>query len=595
MRLTVSKKVLLIMAIPLICEVCFVTILMVLVSQAEAQAAKDKHARELAGAVHTLLVDIVEANAAMKGSSIGGMIKSGRVINKFHRRGMDDIAKLRTLVKDDPKAMQVVEQTEAGMKDAVAAITDFVQNFDGPDTTNFDALRKDTTKKLELAAKRMVTPELAELARTTAQNTENGNEQYLRDSIKYVLIGLLVVSVAISLILAYYASKQISARIQKIGENARRFANKKPLLPTIGGSDEIAELDAVFHQMADAISEFNRKQTAIFDNAADIICILDRELRIVNINPAVEKYEYAVPALIGHHITAMMPKNELDEFRNQLALAQRERISKNVKTTIRDADNRLYSFDCSVHWSEPEESFFCVFHDMTATRQAEKLKADVVAMVTHDLRSPLSSIVHFQDMLGEGFFGDINERGQRLLKLAEMSTASMTRLINDLLDMERIASGKLKLEKREIFISEVISQAIAATQLAAEEQSIQIKLHPAEATINADPDRICQVVCNLLSNAIKFSPKKSQIDVIVAREANNVRVSIVDRGPGIAFSDQPSIFEQFTQGKSDKAHLGSGLGLSICKALITLHKGTLWVESEPGKGSTFSFAIPFSK
>jgi signal transduction histidine kinase len=74
-----------------------------------------------------------------------------------------------------------------------------------------------------------------------------------------------------------------------------------------------------------------------------------------------------------------------------------------------------------------------------------------------------------------------------------------------------------------------------------------------------------------------------------------VRVSIVDRGPGISFSEQASIFEQFTQGKSDKAHLGSGLGLSICRALISLHKGTIWVESEPGKGSTFSFAIPFSK
>lgn len=592
MRLTVSKKVFLLVAIPLFCEICFVAVLLILVGQAEAQAAKDKHARELASAVNTLLVDIVEANAAMKGSSIGGLIKSGRIISQYQKRGMADISKLRLLVKDDPQAIAVIEQTERGMRDGIAAITYFVENFEGADSANFEDLKKESTKKIELAAKRMVTPELAELARKTAQNAESGEQEILRSRIKNALIALLAVNVGVSLALAFYASRQISARIQLIGENARRFADDRPLLPITRGSDEIAEVDQVFHHMAAAISEFSRKQGAIFDNAADIICILDRELRITKINPAVEMYEFVIPALIGSHISTLIPAREMEAFKHQLTLARRELSTKNVPISIQDPENRLHSFDCSVHWSEAENSFFCVFHDMTAIRQAEKLKADVVAMVTHDLRSPLSSIMHFQEMLTDGAFGNLNERGSRLLKTALLASQTMKTLINDLVDMERIASGRLKLDKQKIYISEIVDEAIATMQLAASEAQISIKLHPAEGRVEADPDRIKQVVANLLSNAIKFSPEKNQIDVIIIRENGNIKVSVVDRGPGIPISEQGAIFERFYQVKGEKSHLGSGLGLSICKALVGLHKGTILLESEPGKGSVFSFTLP---
>jgi signal transduction histidine kinase len=324
------------------------------------------------------------------------------------------------------------------------------------------------------------------------QSESDASNSALRQSARMTLNCLLLASVGISLALAFYSSKQISGRINRVSDNTRRFARGQELLPALSGSDEIAELDAVFHDMAERIDEFNRKQKAAYD----------------------------------------------------------------------------------------------------AIRQAERLKADVVAMVTHDLRAPLNSIMHFQEMLESGLFGPINEKGQRLLKLAGHSSRTMQTLISDLLDLEKIASGRLELAKRRVFISEIISQAIGTVQIMADENGIEIVSYPVETVVEIDPDRICQVVTNLLSNAIKFSPPHSQIKVDVVPKTASVRVSISDQGPGIAEADQDAIFERFQQAKSDKAHLGSGLGLSICKALVLLHKGNIWVESELGKGSVFSFNLP---
>jgi signal transduction histidine kinase len=323
-----------------------------------------------------------------------------------------------------------------------------------------------------------------------------------------------------------------------------------------------------------------------------LFCILDEKLNISSINPAIQNYDYDADALEGRQMSALMPQGDLEQFKQSLLTVKREGLPANIKTQLSDAGGKPFGFDCSAHWSDSERSYFCVFHDMTTIRQAERLKADVVAMVTHDLRAPLNSIMHFQEMLEEGFFGDINEKGQRLLKLAEQSSSTMQTLISDLLDLEKIASGRLELAKRQLPISEIISRAIGTVQLMADENAVKIVTHQVQATVEVDSDRICQVVTNLLSNAIKFSPRQSQIDVDVAVDAGRVRVSVIDRGPGIAEAEQSAIFDRFQQGKSDKAHLGSGLGLSICKALVTLHKGNIWVESELGKGSAFSFSLP---
>jgi signal transduction histidine kinase len=489
MRLTVSAKVLLLVAVPLICEISFFVVLTNYINLAQQQAAKARHGQAVSDAVHDMIVDVMTTRVMFRGLSTGGFVEAGRYVLSFRRKCKEDTARIRKLLPNDVKAQTVLDQVNQGVDEIYDAVADGAAHLADGDLSE---LKNQYLKKVEKALLKIINPEIAELARESARQGGLQEQDALRESTKTALNGLLLASIALSLAMALYSSKQISGRINRVSENTHRFAHNRRLLEPLSGSDEIADLDAVFHEMAERIDSFVAKQQ----------------------------------------------------------------------------------------------------DDMNKVRQAERLKADVVAMVTHDLRAPLNSIMHFQEMLEEGFFGELNDNGHRMLKLVGQSSRTMQTLINDLLELEKIASGRLELSKRKILLSQIISQAVGSVQLTADENAIEIIVRQAPVQVEVDPDRICQVLINLLSNALKFSPKQSQIVVDVAASASQVKVSIIDKGPGISENDQSSIFDHFKQGKSDKAHLGSGLGLSICKALIGLHKGTIWVESELGRGSCFNFTLP---
>ncbi len=492
MKLTVATKVIMLVAIPLACEVSIFAVLTTFNNEAEAQAAKDKHALDLSDAVHDLIANVLGSRKGFKGYSDGGYLEACQHIRKTYRLWQHDVAKIRKLMPPTDKGQKVMDDTEAALNDAMAAINEAAAQFEGAGAIDFSMVKKESIRRIEAASQQIISPAVLQLARDSARQAGGDRQQALRQAARTALNCLLLASVAISLALALYSSKQISGRIKRVSDNTRRFANDEELLPALSGSDEIADLDSVFHDMAERIDEFISEQK--------------------------EAYE--------------------------------------------------------------------------SIRRAERMKADVVAMVTHDLRAPLNSIVHFQEMLESGLFGPINDKGQHLLRLAGHSSRTMQTLISDLLDLEKIASGRLQLSKRRVFLSEIIDQAISTVKIMADENDVEIVHEPVETVLEVDPDRICQVITNLLSNAIKFSPAKSQIIIAVTPQSKSVRVSVIDQGPGIAEDQQELIFERFQQAKSEKSHLGSGLGLSICKALISLHKGTIWVESEVGRGSSFSFKLP---
>jgi signal transduction histidine kinase len=239
------------------------------------------------------------------------------------------------------------------------------------------------------------------------------------------------------------------------------------------------------------------------------------------------------------------------------------------------------------------------FHKMAHDLQAiDKLKSEFSAMITHDLRAPLASILTNLQLIEQDLPDDATAKTRQRLNRAENSCELLLKLIADLLQLDKLESGKLELEFDKVSAAQLVDQSIEAVQDLAEKNGIRLGKAIAEADFLGDRDRLVQVLINLLSNAIKFSPPDSQVAVSVEQDGAGWLVfKVSDRGRGIPASEQKKIFDRFQQVELDDAKLkgGSGLGLAICKAIITEHNGEIGVESQEGQGSTFWFRIPSLK
>lgn len=226
----------------------------------------------------------------------------------------------------------------------------------------------------------------------------------------------------------------------------------------------------------------------------------------------------------------------------------------------------------------------------------EKLKEDFGAMIVHDLRSPLNTMMSSVSMMGEGLVGAFNEEQKKWLARIQESGQKMMSLINDFLDLSKLEAGKIELVKEEVDLKQLIQNSLDTYAVLAQDKKISLanRVDSALPAVIADPRRLDQVLTNLLSNSVKFTGEKGTIEVGASRDGQETRVWVKDSGVGIPSQEIGLVFERYrqtTSGKTSK-HKGTGLGLMICKMIVEAHGGKIWVESEINKGTTFFFSLP---
>jgi GAF domain-containing protein len=226
---------------------------------------------------------------------------------------------------------------------------------------------------------------------------------------------------------------------------------------------------------------------------------------------------------------------------------------------------------------------------------ASRHKSEFLANMSHELRTPLNAIIGFSEVLTERMFGDLNDKQDEYLKDIYASGQHLLSLINDILDLSKIEAGRMELERADFDLPGAIDNALTLVRERAGRRGIMLGRDVDErvGTIHADERKVKQVLLNLLSNALKFTPERGRIDVRAAVSDGLVEVSVADTGVGIAPEDQEAVFEEFRQvGTADKKVEGTGLGLALSRKFIELHGGRIWVKSQVGTGSTFTFTIP---
>ena len=238
--------------------------------------------------------------------------------------------------------------------------------------------------------------------------------------------------------------------------------------------------------------------------------------------------------------------------------------------------------------------FVAIAQDITERRAVDRMKNEFISVVSHELRTPLTSIRGSLGLLAAGMLGNVADKAQRMLQIAINNTDRLVRLINDILDIERLESGKIALDRQSIAAAHLLQQAVDTMRGMGDKNNVRLDIHAVEGDVYGDPDRILQTLTNLISNAIKFSPAGGSVSVSATRDRTHMQFSVSDSGRGIPEDKLGVIFERFQQvdASDSREKGGTGLGLAICRTIIQQHGGRIWVESELGKGSSFHFTIP---
>jgi two-component system NtrC family sensor kinase len=322
----------------------------------------------------------------------------------------------------------------------------------------------------------------------------------------------------------------------------------------------------------------------ILEKVGDGLIVVSDDLRIILVNqPAADALNMREHRVVNQPIEQVVHHEDLVE------LLRDKDIDFPYRCELKMDDGRILNAKLS---KIPEVGIGITMQDVTNLKELDRIKSDFVNTVSHDLRSPLTAILGYVDLITR--VGPINPKQDEFIKRVQVSVRNITSLINDLLELGRIESG---FDARKDFVSlpVIIKYSMDSFGSSVMEKKLKIFLNIAEDVdkVFGDFTRLRQLVDNLLGNAIRYTPVDGEIQISLRSKNNQVILQVQDTGPGIPHSDQPYIFDKFYRGSNvEKKIPGSGLGLAIVKSIVENHQGRVWVESTLGKGSTFTVVLP---
>lgn len=345
------------------------------------------------------------------------------------------------------------------------------------------------------------------------------------------------------------------------------------------------------------------RQEAIFDSAKDGMIVLNPSGSIESLNPSAAKM-FGVPSEsllrrdIGSLFEIAPDRGQIETFLRRLKANRKENYGQIQEFVGRRQNGTTFPLEVSVspvHLAD-DTLFVAVIRDISDRREVEQMKGEFVATVSHELRTPLTSIAGSLGLISGGAAGEIPPKAARLVEIAHSNAARLVRLINDILDIEKIEAGRMQFDLRPLALGPLLDAAEHQAAGFASEYGVSVHVEPVApaAVVLADEDRLMQVVTNLLSNAIKFSRRGEAVTVRVTPLDRRFRISVIDRGEGIPEAFRGRIFGKFAQADASDSRQkgGTGLGLSIVREIVVRLGGSVDFESVEGAGSIFHVDLP---
>ena len=329
------------------------------------------------------------------------------------------------------------------------------------------------------------------------------------------------------------------------------------------------------------------------------------EGRFVEVNDSfLQMSGYLKSEVVDQTIEQIYSYSALEIYTKTLEKSQSQGFVRNQELEFRTNSGKTKIVLLSMELIELD-GIECTLQIMNDITERKRLENEFISLVSHELRTPMSSIIGALDLLKSGQLGRLSDRGNQILEVAIRNTERLIRLVNDILDLERIKSGKISIKRVKCDLKPLLIQAIEVMKPMADKARVELRLEHSSMRLNLDPDRILQTLTNLLSNAIKFSEPG---DIVWLRttvtnslqhkvtDINYCQIQVQDTGRGIPEDKLETIFERFQQvdTSDSRSKGGTGLGLAICRHIIERHNGYIWVESTLGEGSSFYINLPLT-
>ncbi len=382
------------------------------------------------------------------------------------------------------------------------------------------------------------------------------------------------------------------------GNVSCRFDDGRPV-STRGIFRDITESRSAEQELMRSNETLRARESALRSIVASSlsgIVTLSRAGAIASVNAAAERIlGFKEEELLGRDVVSLLPElpENIAEFQRRSVDAS---LGKVTEWPVRRGDGRIIMVELALFEFETAEGKQLAgnIQDVSEKREVERMKREFVATVSHELRTPLTSIRGSLDLLTGGVFGQLPGGAEEVATIALRNTTRLITLINDILDLERLDSGKLELHFGAAEAGTMMLAAVEAVRAFAEQNGVAIEVLPSPAIVRADADRLIQVLVNLLSNAVKFSEAGSVVRVEARQEDEELLFRVEDHGRGIPSDYLQRVFDRFQQVESSDSRTkgGSGLGLAICKAIVEQHNGSIGVISEEGTGSVFWVRLP---
>ncbi|HEY8572833.1 CHASE3 domain-containing protein [Phenylobacterium sp.] len=375
------------------------------------------------------------------------------------------------------------------------------------------------------------------------------------------------------------------------------------LLGVLGGAAAmVARHNRNRQRLLEQVEQESTRQRTVFDSTMDALVTLNPSGSIETCNTAAERmFGYERSELIRRDSSTLVDFAEGEGlFLRRLALRGDPALSLPREFTARRKDGSMFPVEVALGAMRLRDGVHLVaaLRDITERKEAERLKDEFVSTVSHELRTPLTSIAGSLGLLQAGAAGQLPEKAGRLVHIAKASCDRLVRLINDLLDMQKIASGKIQPEYRQLDLRKVAEVASESISSFASERQVRIEFHRTDepVTVRGDEDRLVQIAVNLLSNAVKFSPQGARVELRVERTDDRATLLVRDEGPGVPESFQALLFRRFAQadGSAVRSVGGSGLGLAISREIAELHHGVLELAESSAQGAVFALTLPIA-
>jgi PAS domain S-box-containing protein len=372
---------------------------------------------------------------------------------------------------------------------------------------------------------------------------------------------------------------------------------------TVIGASKILRDISARQQAEAALRKSAQLVKSIVETVVDGIITIDKRGTIQSFNNAAERlFGYSKDEVMGVNVKCLMPEPyaaEHDGYLDHYNETRKPRVIGIGREVVgQRKDGSTFPMDLAVSEMQlPEQTLFVgIVRDITERKRVEQMKIEFVSTVSHELRTPLTSVSGALGLVCGGALGPVSEQAKTMLDIAYKNSQRLTHLINDLLDMEKLAAGKMRFDLETLELMPQVEQAIESLRSYSQQYHVTFALgeRAPGIQVRVDASRLQQVLCNLLSNAAKFSPRDGQVDVTVTLHKERVRVAVQDHGAGIPEEFRNRIFQKFSQADSSdtRQKSGTGLGLAISKELIERMNGQIGFESVTGQGACFHFDLP---